>query len=619
MAQELSNCVESLLENDDELLEGAVETLLKIADNILKDPSSEKFRSVKLDNKVVEKKLIPAIGALEVLFLMGFQEGEDKLILPPEHSVEKVRQYRQQLLQLKEDRMKSLPKRNAATQSGSAVALTPTLLGMESDFMSNLKRDFERVLVYESPAIQEKARKVLPMQQLNDEARRKLASINKGIAENDKPLDFQDCMLLTLLAWFKKSFFKWFDAPTCPQCHKKMKATETHNPTQEELAWGGGRVEGYTCHPCGTKERFVRYNHPAKLLETRKGRCGEWANCFTLLCRTMGMDARYIHDHTDHVWTEVYSQSQSRWLHADCCENKMDCPLMYEKGWGKKLDYVIAFSKDEIVDVTWRYTANINEVVRRRTKCREAWLVSNLLDFNKRRQATFPEAKRRFLEQRLVTEVAEFFKSPRALKDSENEGRSSGSLAWRLGRGETQCEESLSCIFKVTPEEQTKKEFVLKFSTASNEYHRISSGEVIKGWNSGVHSSTDVFRKHEEDWKMVYLARTEGSSTGEITWLVDWAGSGLKVKSVLVVFQHATYEDGVVEWQLCTGDKCFMGNKDGVLELSKDSLEDNPTKLELSVILQKGKGESAWQHAQLFRQSDSATDQYPLLIHIRYE
>lgn len=44
---------------------------------------------------------------------------------------------------------------------------------------------------------------------------------------------------------------------------------------------------------CGTNGRFVRYNNPGKLLETREGRCGEWANCFTLLCRTLGMDARY--------------------------------------------------------------------------------------------------------------------------------------------------------------------------------------------------------------------------------------------------------------------------------------------------------------------------------------
>ena len=80
------------------------------------------------------------------------------------------------------------------------------------------------------------------------------------------------------------------------------------------------------------------------------------------------MCCRYVLDHTDHVWSEVYSQSQGRWLHADCCENKMDSPLMYEHGWGKKLTYVIAFSKDEVVDVTWRYTCKQQELLRRRNK-----------------------------------------------------------------------------------------------------------------------------------------------------------------------------------------------------------------------------------------------------------
>jgi len=135
-----------------------------------------------------------------------------------------------------------------------------------------------------------------------------------------------------------------------------------------EKQYGAGGAEVAQCSTCGMQTRFPRYNDPAKLLETRNGRCGEWANCFTLICRALGYEARHIHDWTDHVWTEIYSDSLQRWVHLDSCEAALDTPLVYEKGWGKKLTYCLAFARDHARDVTRRYTEKFDELLTRRTE-----------------------------------------------------------------------------------------------------------------------------------------------------------------------------------------------------------------------------------------------------------
>ena len=109
-------------------------------------------------------------------------------------------------------------------------------------------------------------------------------------------------------------------------------------------------------------------------MDTRTGRCGEWANAFTCICIALGHDARLIRDWTDHVWTEVYIDAEKRWVALDACENSWDQPLMYEKGWGKELTYCIAFSTKEMVDVTLRYVIDPIKNLQRRKEVNEQWL-----------------------------------------------------------------------------------------------------------------------------------------------------------------------------------------------------------------------------------------------------
>lgn len=76
----------------------------------------------------------------------------------------------------------------------------------------------------------------------------------------------------------------------------------------------------------------------------------------------MDYDARYVVASFDHVWTEVYSVSQRKWIHVDPSDNVIDAPLIYEHGWKRDVDYIIAYSRDDIQDVTWRYCSDYEQV-----------------------------------------------------------------------------------------------------------------------------------------------------------------------------------------------------------------------------------------------------------------
>jgi len=205
--------------------------------------------------------------------------------------------------------------------------------------------------------------------------------------------------LAGLLAWFKRHFFHWCNKPLCQyedcpaatpsegspgKCQDDMAHDDAGSgqPTPEEREGGAGRVEVYTCRRCNRSTRFPRYNKPSRLLQTRTGRCGEWANCFGLICRALGLDSRYVLDFTDHVWVEVWLASEGRYCHCDPCENALDAPLTYEHGWGKKLTYVLSVSRHGVADVTAKYTRKLAEVLERRgalgTGVPESWMRTEL-------------------------------------------------------------------------------------------------------------------------------------------------------------------------------------------------------------------------------------------------
>ena len=94
------------------------------------------------------------------------------------------------------------------------------------------------------------------------------------------------------------------------------------------------------------------------------------------------------------------------------------CSSRYESGWGKKLSYVLAFSKDEVVDVTWRYSANFSDLQERRNRVSEAWLRSRMAQLSNRLQLRLSLNDKSIIRRRRFREAVEFL-TPRTVKDSE--------------------------------------------------------------------------------------------------------------------------------------------------------------------------------------------------------
>ena len=115
-------------------------------------------------------------------------------------------------------------------------------------------------------------------------------------------------------------------------------------PDDHELNGKASRTELYQCHKCQEYTRFPRYNSAHAIIDSKRGRCGEYSTLLYRFLRALDLEARWVVDWADHVWAEVLLEGdhgKRRWVHLDPCEAAVDNPLLYQ-GWGKKQTFVIA-------------------------------------------------------------------------------------------------------------------------------------------------------------------------------------------------------------------------------------------------------------------------------------
>ncbi|KAL2313029.1 Peptide-N(4)-(N-acetyl-beta- glucosaminyl)asparagine amidase [Schizosaccharomyces pombe] len=300
-------------------------------------------------------------------------------------------------------------------------------------FYHEVRQMSQHPWMYEDPELQDYALSILPLDKLFQDA----SELEK---EGDGSWGYQDYVIQALLKWFKREFFVWVNQPPCEKCGGETHMTGNGPPNEEEK-WNGVRnVELYQCNVCGNNQRFPRYNRIRALLDSRKGRCGEWANSFTFLCRALGSRARWIWNAEDHVWTEVYSNKQQRWVHVDSGEESFDEPLIYEQGWGKKMSYCLGFGIDSVRDVSHRYIRHPENGLPR-DRCPESVLQQALHEINIDFRSRLTDSERKALEEEDKREKDELDGYMRPVSqvtptNTDLPARQTGNAEWKEKRGE---------------------------------------------------------------------------------------------------------------------------------------------------------------------------------------
>ncbi|XP_059057939.1 peptide-N(4)-(N-acetyl-beta-glucosaminyl)asparagine amidase [Achroia grisella] len=566
--------------------------------SILENPHDYELRTISGD---FVKKCKQYEALVDYMKYIGFQLVADTLIYPKDYSLSKLR-IAQVTIERKLcvcygglDQSKTSIKSIRSQPQTKKTILTPAnILKTKNPLLLKIEALFNNMIKYEDEDLQDLARQCIPIVTLQlmaiDRVRERQKKIKAGEFKG-QDLPFDIALLMELINWFKHKFFSWVDKPACKRCGgETVFAKTTSLRTETETC----TLELYHCYQCEIETDFPRYNDLRALLKSRRGRCGEWANCFTLICRAMGYDTRYVYDVTDHVWCEVYDYDTKKWLHVDPCEAIMDAPLTYSHGWGKKLSYVIGVSRDDLQDVTWRYTTNHKQILGRRNLCNEADLITGLMTLREHRQRQVSEARRRYLTKRALEELVELMVE-RKPNDSESHGRITGSKDWRAKRGEIG---NISHTFELSK----PGNYSIRYYPSTDKYRISCDGgkdDLVIGWEAGTYERKGMFRKIELDWKQVYLAREPDENHGSISWRLSTTADHV-FKVISIQASTAVFETGKIDWKL------KFDNKDPVYTKFSESpttFSDEFTTAVITVDLSGGNGDVAWQHAQIFRQS----------------
>lgn len=127
---------------------------------------------------------------------------------------------------------------------------------------------------------------------------------------------------------------------------------------------------------------------------------------------------------------------------------------------------------------------------------------------------------------------------------------------------------------------------------------------------------------------MVYLARFEDTENAKIKWTFDFNENSLRIKDIHIKCDTKCFENGVIDIRYLHKRKryqefivlVFMSIFFFFAERVLPNLEcaKGMSEFSIEILMSGGKGECAWQHTQLFRQSMTSRDEYPFVVQINF-
>lgn len=176
MSYGLGHCMTLLKENDAQNVKEVCRILLKLCSNILQNPKDPKYRRILLSNTTLSNKLLPASGAIESLFEIGFIEDGDGFLLPLDSSLKNVQELHDLLvanISAETDKM------NFEEVAKFDDDYKEELYTKEKNFLRDIFRHFKSVLRYEDPQLQKKAKDLIPLAKLQIQAMEKMREIQR--------------------------------------------------------------------------------------------------------------------------------------------------------------------------------------------------------------------------------------------------------------------------------------------------------------------------------------------------------------------------------------------------------------------------------------------------------